>query len=112
MDITYVLLATAACAFVTFIERALPFVAGEWLESHGWVRTMGNFLPLAIMVILVVDGGVSGAASHPGLPVPEVLALSLTVVLQWFFKNALISIFSGTALYVAIMNGWIPFAFF
>lgn len=95
-----------AMMVVSFGERALPFIAGDWLKKQKWVSSVGDFLPLAIMVLLVVSSATSAALKHDGYPIPEVSAILTTVLLQWFFKNSLISIFAGTAVYVAFLNGW------
>ena len=42
-------------------------------------------------------------------PAPEIVSIAFAFALQWFVKNPLISIFSGTALYVAWVNGYLPF---
>ena len=113
-DVLYLLTVFVAMAAVTAAERALPFVASQWLSRQRWVRDLGKFLPLAIMVLLVVHAamGAADGRSHEAffgaLPVPEILSIALTFALQWFFKNALVAIFSGTALYVLMINNIIP----
>ncbi len=110
-DVLYLLAVFAAMTAVTFAERALPFVASEWLKKQRWVDDLGKFLPLAIMVLLVVHAAMGAADARAGetffsrFPIEEALAIALTFALQWFFKNPLLSIFSGTALYVAMANG-------
>ncbi len=113
-DAVYLLAVFAAMAAVTFLERALPFVASDWLKKQRWVEGLGKFLPLAIMVLLVVHAAMGAAQSRGheaffgSLPLPEALSIALAFGLQWFFRNALLSIFSGTALYVLFVNGFIP----
>lgn len=113
-DAIYLLTVFVAMAAVTAAERALPFVASQWLSRQRWVRDLGKFLPLAIMVLLVVHSamGAADGRSQDGLfgalPAPEVASIALTFLLQWLFKNALVAIFSGTALYVVLINGLIP----
>ena len=103
-DPLWMLAAALAAALITFAERALPFVAGSWLQRQEWVRRLGDFLPLSIMVILTVSTAWDAWKSHGGLPVPEVSAIALTMALQWFFRSPLVSIFGGTALYVVLRN--------
>lgn len=106
-DYSYIFCVFLAMMAVSFAERALPFIAGDWLKKQKWVASLGDFLPLAIMVLLVVSSATSAALGHDGYPIPEISAILTTVLLQWFFKNSLISIFAGTAVYVAILNGWL-----
>ena len=53
IDSDYALKAIAAMGLVTFVLRALPFVAAQWIEHHPIVRRLGQFLPLAIMTLLL-----------------------------------------------------------
>lgn len=89
---------------ISFGERALPFAAGEWLKQQKWAVVLGKFLPLAIMFLLVIHSSTGAALAHGGLPIPEFAAILSTLVLQWFWKNALLSIFSGTLVYVILFN--------
>ncbi|MBQ8829761.1 MAG: AzlD domain-containing protein [Burkholderiaceae bacterium] len=106
-DYGYLFLTFLVMGAISFFERALPFFASSWLKKQKLVSDLGDFLPLAIMVLLVVHSSTDAALSHNGLPYPEVCAIAITVLLQWFFKNALLSIFAGTALYVVLINGLI-----
>jgi branched-subunit amino acid transport protein AzlD len=105
-DYGYIFLVFVVMMAISFAERALPFIASDWLKRQGWVEVIGEFLPLSVMVILVASSVVGASASHEGLPLPELAAVALTILIQWFFRNSLLSIFSGTALYVALLNGW------
>ena len=96
-----VLLAMGA---VTFALRALPFVGAQWLRKHPMVQRLGKFLPLAIMTLLLVHSMVGSAQEHPAGPWPEVLAIVVVVLLQWWCRNPLLSIMTGTALYVFMRN--------
>ncbi len=101
-DTTYVLLAILCAGALTFGLRATPFVAGRWLERHALVHKLGVVLPLPIMVLLLVDTATGQAQSHAGLPWPEVLAVLVVVLLQWWTRQTLLSILVGTALYVGL----------
>ena len=101
MDFGYLMLVFIAMAAVTFAERALPFAASKWLQKQRWVRDLGDFLPLAIMVLLTVHAATDAAVARDAAPTPEVVSIAFAFVLQWFLKNPLVSIFAGTALYVA-----------
>ena len=100
----YALATIAAMALVTFTLRALPFVAAQWLKKHPVVQRLGQFLPLAIMCLLLVHSAVGAAREHTHGPWPEVLAVALVVALQWRLRHALLSIVAGTAVYVLIRN--------
>ncbi len=108
-DLVYLLSVFAAMALISFAERALPFVADKWLKKQRWVGWLGDFLPLAIMVLLTVHAATDAAVARQTLPYIEIGCIAVTMLLQWFVKNPLVSIFAGTALYVAIVNGYVPF---
>lgn len=101
---TYVIVVIAAMALVTLALRALPFLADQWLKKHPAVQRLGQFLPLAIMTLLLLHSGASAAREHAAGPWPELLAIALVVLLQWRTKNALLSIVVGTAVYVLMRN--------
>lgn len=103
-DSAYVIAVIAAMAAVTFALRALPFVAGQWLQKHPLVQRLGRFLPLAIMTLLLLHALVGTAAEDPGGPWPELLAVALVALLQWRGRNALLSILVGTGAYVLLRN--------
>ncbi len=105
IDAGYAVAAILVMGLVTFALRALPFVAAQWLEKHPGVRRLGEFLPLAIMTLLLVHSAAGAASEHAGAPWPEALAIALTVILQWRRRNALLSILLGTGLYVLLRNG-------
>jgi branched-subunit amino acid transport protein AzlD len=100
----YVLGVLVAMGAVTFMLRALPFFAAQWLRRHAIVERVGKFLPLAIMTLLLLHTGVAAAAEHAYGPWFELIAVTLVVVLQWKFRNALFSMLVGTLVYVALRN--------
>ena len=52
-DYMYLFTVFIAMGAVTAAERLLPFACSSWLRKQRWVGVVGNFLPLAIMVLLV-----------------------------------------------------------
>lgn len=104
IDSGYAVGVIAAMGLVTFALRALPFVAAQWLQKHPLVQRLGEFLPLAIMTLLMVHSVMGSATENPSGPWPELLAVALVVLLQWRSKNALLSILVGTGVYVLLRN--------
>ena len=105
IDSAYALGAIAAMALVTFGLRALPFLGARWLAKSPRVQSLGRFLPLAIMALLLLHTALAQAERNPAAPWAEVAAIGLTLVLQWRWRQALLSIGAGTALYVLLRNG-------
>ena len=53
-DYVYLFTVFIAMGAVTAAERLLPFACSSWLRKQRWVGVVGDFLPLAIMVLLVL----------------------------------------------------------
>ncbi len=103
-DTAYVLGAILAMGIVTYAVRALPFTAAQWLRKHPLVMRLGRFSPLAIMTLLLLHSLVGSALEHAAGPWPEVIAVCVVMLSQWWLRNPLLSILAGTALYVAMRN--------
>lgn len=103
MSSSYVLLAILGAALVTLVLRAVPFAAAGWLRRHRIVHKLGDQLPLAIMVLLVVHTAHGHAAGHAGWPWPELLAVIVASLLQWRLRQPLLSIAVGTVLYMLLL---------
>jgi branched-subunit amino acid transport protein AzlD len=104
IDSGYVIGVISAMGLVTFALRALPFVAAQWLQKHPVVQRLGQFLPMAIMTLLMVHSVVGSATANASGPWPELVAVSMVVLVQWRSKNALLSILLGTGVYVLFRN--------
>ena len=103
-DVRYLIGVIAAMALVTCALRALPFVAAQWLRKNAIVERLGEFLPLAIMTLLLLHSAAGSAQQHKLGPWPELVAAALVIVLQWRSRNALFSIVLGTGAYVLMRN--------
>lgn len=105
----YVLLATLAMAAVTFALRALPFVAARALGRFPVIDRLGRFLPPAIMTLLLLHTLTGSAATHPQSgPWAELTAAATAMVLQWWWRQPLVSILGSTVLYVLLCNRLLP----
>ena len=101
-DNVYLLAVLLLAAGVTFLIRAVPLLLGSrFVQSHPWMRSLGDFLPLSVMVILVLAGLMDAASQR----------IAVVVLVQWIRRSPLLSIFAGAALYVAYANGASPAVF-
>ena len=103
-DVRYIVSVIAAMALVTWALRALPFVAAQWLKKNPLVERLGEFLPLAIMTLLLLHSAAGSAQQDRLGPWPELVAGALVIALQWRSRNALLSIVLGTTAYVLMRN--------
>ncbi|MGC0362518.1 branched-subunit amino acid transport protein AzlD [Rhodococcus sp. 27YEA15] len=101
---SYLIAAVAVMAVITFALRTIPFAILAPLRSSALVAYLGMYLPAGVMVILVMYSlrGVSVTSAPHGLP--ELIAVSITVAVHLWRRNAVLSIVLGTATYVALMN--------
>jgi branched-subunit amino acid transport protein AzlD len=101
----YALIVILVVAAVTFGIRLLPFALfGGKRPAPKYVLYLGRALPPAIMGMLIVYclKDVNVAASPFGLP--ELIGVAVTAGLQLWKRNGLISIFTGTAVYVILVQ--------
>ena len=95
----------AVAAIVTFIIRAIPFVAfGGKREVPVTVTYLGKVLPPAIMVILVIYciKGIHLLSGSHGIP--ELLSIAVVTAFHVWKRNTLLSIAVGTILYMILVQ--------
>ena len=89
---------------ITWCLRAWPFFFQDFLSQHPFIDFIKTRFPLMMMLILVVYA----SDVYKGKPLtelqPTLLAMAATTLLQLGFKNYLISLFGGIAVYVALVN--------
>jgi len=101
-EILYMLCVVAAVFAANYALRALPFVAfgGRGRELPRWVSSLGAYVSPVIIAALIVY-------SYVGLkwrtPWPYI-AGALTVGLQLWRRNPLMSIVAGTFLYMSLLS--------
>lgn len=92
-------------ALGTQITRALPFILfPESKETPGYIIYLGKVLPYAAMGLLVVYclKNVSLLVSPYGLP--EAIAILCVAVLHLWKNNTLLSIGTGTVVYMVLVQ--------
>ena len=103
-DTSYLIAAVALAAAITFALRALPFAVIEPLRSSLLAGSLARRLPAGLMLILVVYL-LRDVPSQTSLAAAATVAAALVVVaLHLWRSNALLSIFTGTAVYVLATN--------
>ncbi len=101
----YIAFAILTIAICTWLTRAVPYLLfGGKRGVPAVVRHLAVALPEAIMAVLVVYclRGASFAAATGWLP--QLASVALVVLLQIFKKNAMLSIFAGTAMYMILIR--------
>lgn len=94
-----------AVALGAILTRFTPFLLfPEKKEPPKVVIYLGQALPPAMMGLLVVYCLKSVSILAPPHGIPEILALSVIVVLHKWKKNVLLSIAGGTVLYMILVQ--------
>lgn len=104
-DPLYLLAGVLISGAITWSLRAVPFVMIAPLRRSELIRYLGDRMPVGIMLILTIYTlrGISfgDLASGPS----ALVALAVTVGLQLWRRNMMLSIFAGTAVHVALASG-------
>lgn len=100
----HAVLMVAVIALVTIALRFLPFLLLGRRETPKFIAYLGKVLPFSIMGMLVVYclRHISFVALNTFLP--EVLACALVIGVHVWKRNTLLSILSGTILYMVLVQ--------
>lgn len=93
----------AVMSAVTVLLRALPFLVFR-KKVPACVSYLGRVLPPAIIGMLVIYCLKDTAVTAAPFGAPELIAGALVVVLQAWKRNSLLSILSGTAVYMLLIQ--------
>jgi len=101
---TYLIAVIGVMTAATFFTRVLPFALLRNMADHPLLLFLGRYTPPAIMTILVLYSlrGIDLTAAPFGAP--ELTASLITVTLHLWLRNTLLSIFSGTAFYMFVVQ--------
>ena len=105
MTLTQEMLTVAAVVTGTMVTRFLPFIifpANK--KTPPAITFLGQMLPAAVMGLLVIYcfKDVSFLSGTHGIP--ELLATAVTVLLQIFVRNMLLTIAGGTIFYMYLVQ--------
>lgn len=93
----------AAMSITTILLRFLPFLVFK-KETPPYISYLGKVLPPAIIGMLVIYclKDVTPTVSPYGIP--ELIAAACVVILQVWKRNSLISILTGTVIYMILVQ--------
>jgi len=92
----------AVMAVITFASRLLPFVLFSRTRPPRWVATVETVLPPLVLWLLVFYSLNSVAWRTMPYGIPALAGVAMTVLAHRWKHNALLSIFSGTAVYMIL----------
>ncbi len=99
---TEVILAVPLMALIILATRAFPFILFSHRNPPRLLRFIEQFIPSMVMAVLVIYSlkHISWRVWPSGLS--EILALTLVTILHLWKKNAMLSIFGGTAFFMLL----------
>ena len=109
MKLSFIIAAVFMCALMIFLDRTFSFVLFSKKNSPKLIRIIQKFIPtMVIACLLVYCLKDISFTDENGLYlkgfVPSFSALFVTLGLQLWKKNTLLSILSGTVLYMALLR--------
>lgn len=95
----------AVVALCTFLTRALPFlIFKNTAQLPQKIVYLGNVLPMAIMLCLVVYCLRGSLFFEYPYGLPELISVGTVVILHVWKRNNMISIVCGTILYMCLIQ--------
>lgn len=91
-------------AVITLCLRALPFIVFKERKTPKWLEYLGRVLPFATMGMLVVYCMKGTDFSRAEGFLPELAAIVVVVLSYIWKKNTLLSIISGTVIYMVLIQ--------
>ena len=93
----------AAMSVMTILTRFLPFIVFR-KNTHRYITYLGKVLPPAIIGMLVIYCLKDVSLLAKPFGIPELIAAACVVGLQVWKRNSLISILTGTVVYMVLVQ--------
>ena len=105
MSNLYIFLALFTSGVVTFAIRLFPFLLLRNQTNVSMrMQFISSVLPQAIITILVVYCLKDVSFVQAPFGIPELIAVAIVVLLQWWKENTLLSIFVPTVIYMVLLQ--------
>lgn len=98
------ILLVALVSIITAILRFLPFWVFRNRETPRYITYLGRVLPYAIMGMLVVYCLKNVSFVAVPFAIPELLSCAVVILMHIWRRNTLLSIISGTAVYMILIQ--------
>lgn len=105
INVTHSIILIAIAAIITFALRAVPFaIFGGKRTMPDTVKRVADLLPSAIIAVLVIYCLKTDLLSIGMGTLASAFGVITVVVLHIWKRNTLLSIFGGTAIYMAALH--------
>ena len=99
-----VLISIVIISLITIVLRALPFILLKGRKTPAWIEYMGRVLPFAVIGMLVVYCLKGISFTTPAGFAPALIATAVVVLSYVWKQNTLLSIISGTVIYMLLVQ--------
>ena len=99
-----VLISIVIISLITIALRALPFILLKGRKTPAWIEYMGRVLPFAVIGMLVVYCLKGISFTTPAGFAPALIATAAVVLSYVWKQNTLLSIISGTVIYMILVQ--------
>ena len=99
-----VLISIVIISLVTIALRALPFILLKGRKTPAWIEYMGRVLPFAVIGMLVVYCLKGISFTTPAGFTPALIATAVVALSYVWKQNTLLSIISGTVIYMILVQ--------
>lgn len=90
---------------VTGVTRSLPFLFGQWIVKNKMLLLIGEKIPAAIIFLLLIYYIMLVAKPmHYHNLVYELIALVITLLVQWKWRLTILSLVIGVACFALLQN--------
>ena len=103
-DTLQMLVTIAVIALATFATRVLPFMCFGSREPPAMLSVIENNLPPMILLLLVIYCLKDVQWLETPYGIPELFTIGIVAGLHFWKRNAMLSIFAGTALYMTLVQ--------
>lgn len=104
MSLSHTIEAVLVMGLVTLLCRATPFIFFMKRRPPPILDFVQRYIPPMIMTILVLNSFKGLRFDRPPFGLPELAAGLFVAALQFWKRNALLSIVGGTGLYMALIR--------
>lgn len=104
MEASYLIAAIVVATVATVITRFTPFILFAKKEPSALIKYLEWNMPIMIMVILVFYALKDVKWESYPYGVPELIGIGITIISYLKYKNALLSIFLATFVYMMMVQ--------
>ena len=104
MPVTKAVLVSLLIGLIVFAERLFPFAVFSKRKPGKLIHLFERYIPPLVMIGLLIYSLRDVRFTSLGLWLPQISAITFTIVTYLWKKNSLVSIFGGTIIYMILIR--------